>query len=125
MKKDKDDFVQACEIYWGEWTEVDVYNVLMEETPHRNINWDMSRLQAEGNPESILMEKDMFNSLPRECRILAEILVNLPEEMFLVNGKVKKTSLRKLVKKQTGWPIEKVDRIQARLGTCLLRSAIP
>jgi hypothetical protein len=35
--------------------------------------------------------------------------------MFLVNGRLKKTFLRKFVKARTGWTIDKVNKIQSKL----------
>lgn len=79
------------------------------------------RLQSPTNPEKILIKKDSFQKiLSKECLIMANILANLPENMFLVNGKVKKTKFRKIIKKQTGWSLAKVVQVENTLTMKLL-----
>jgi hypothetical protein len=103
--RENGDFVRACEIYWGEW-----------------VNYEECNLQDEKTPETILIEKDAIRSLPKECRILAEIIINLPEEMFLVNGRLNKTFFRKFVRARTGWTIRKVNKIQNKLEHHLIEA---
>lgn len=101
--RENGDFVKACEVYWGTW-----------------LNYEECDLQEEETPETILMEKEAIWNLPKECRTLAEIIINLPEEMFLVNGRLKKTFFRKFVKSKTGWPVDKVVKVQNKLEHLLI-----
>jgi hypothetical protein len=102
-----DDIEKACEVYWGEWVPVEDCDLQEKETP-----------------ETILMAKDAMESMPKECRTLVEILLNLPEEMYLTNGKVKTTQLfRKIAKAQAGWSIEKARLTYFKLARHLSVSA--
>lgn len=101
--RENGDFVKACEVYWGEW-----------------IPWD----KAEGaspyleypDPETLFIDKEAIEGdFPSECKTLMNLILNIPEEMYLVNGKIKKTFFRKFVKSKTGWSAEKVERVQAKL----------
>lgn len=103
MSRNSGDFVSACEVYWGEWLPYE----------------DCSLLES-STPETILMEKETIDDLPKECRQLANIILNLPEEMYLVNGKLKRTFLRKFVKAKTGWSLCKVEKVQSKLENILL-----
>ena len=103
--KETGDIVGACEVFWGEWLDFQDCN-----------------LKTEVTPETIMMEEDSFRNLPKESRILADIIINLPEEMFLVNGKLKKTFFRKLVKAKTGWNTHKMNMIQSKLESQLILS---
>jgi hypothetical protein len=102
QRRENGDFVKACEVFWGEWLSVEDVELVEQETP-----------------ESILLDKDRIDSLPKECRTLIGIIMNLPEEMYLVNGRLKRTFFRKHVKSVTGWSIEKVDRVQSKLESNL------
>jgi hypothetical protein len=102
MSRKNGDFVKACEVFWGEWVPYEDCVLLTTETP-----------------ETLLMEKESINSLPKECKLLAELIVNLPEEMFLNNGRLKRTFFRKFVKTKTGWSLDKVAQVQTRLTRCL------
>lgn len=103
--RENGDFVKACEVFWGEWVDFETCNI---EDPT--------------TPETILIDKDIINKLPNECKLMANMILNLPEEMFLVNGKLKRTFFRKFVKSKTGWSMEKVDQTHRVLGYYLLRS---
>lgn len=77
-------------------------------------------LQNPKNPESILIEKDNLSSLSTECLLLAKLILSLPEESFLINGKIKKTRLRNIIKRRTGWSCSKIDRVKNILANQLL-----
>jgi hypothetical protein len=100
----------AAYIFWS--YEVDIYDP--------NILQEVSEMHST-NPETLLIEKDnLKNSLSKECRIVAEAILNLPEEMFLVNGKLKKTALKKILKQRLGWSNTKIKRINESLARQLL-----
>ncbi len=114
MRKN-DGLVCACEVLWGEWSEIGACEALMEKLPSYKITWNAGNLISSETPESALLKKDAILSLPNECRIFAEIILSLPEEMFLVNGRMKKTAVSKFVREKTGWSREKISRIQTKL----------
>lgn len=90
MLREKGDFEKACEVYWGEWVDVADCDLRERETP-----------------ESILMSKDTMDNMPSECKTLVEVLLNIPEEMYLVNGKVKKTALfKRIVEAHSKWNLK-------------------
>ena len=89
--------------------------------PYLHCLQDMEyQLQDENTPETILIEKDNIQGLSKECRLMAKAILNLPEEMFMINGKLKKTALRKIIHKETGWSIAKIERVKISLADCLL-----
>lgn len=96
--KEKRDIISAAEIYWGEFLPIDDMEIVLEKTP-----------------ETILLEKDPLNFLTEECRLLANILLNLPEEMTRLNGSVKIRPLTQFVNKQLGWGGTKLQTIMRRL----------
>lgn len=100
------DLVKACEIYWGEWVDYEDCNLLERETP-----------------ETILISKDNLEKLPKECKTLTDIIVNLPEEMYFINGKLKTNLFFKFVELKTGWTKDKIHHVHYKLAQCLSRSA--
>ena len=106
MKEEKEDFVDAGFVYFAEWLPID--NIVLEDPL---------------NPETILIEKDTLQKLPKKCRTLVEIVLSLPEAMFMLNGKARKRALRRYVNAKTGWSVERMNRIQNRLRDSLQQSA--
>lgn len=110
MSGKKENVEDAAYIFWS--NTVDIYDV--------SILQEVSEIHSI-NPETLLIEKDnLKNSLTKECRIVAETILNLPEEMFLVNGKLKKTALKKILKQKLGWSNTKINRINESLARQLL-----
>lgn len=110
MLEKKEDVEAAAYIFWA--NEVDICDI--------SILQEVSEMHST-NPETLLIEKDnLKNSLSKECRIVAETIWNLPEEMFLVNGKLKKTALKKILKQRLGWSNTKIKRINESLARQLL-----
>jgi hypothetical protein len=73
-------------------------------------------LRTPGNPESFLLEKESLStSLTKECLLMAKTILNMPEEMFLINGKMKKMALRKAIRKETGWSKAKIAQVHQTL----------
>ena len=101
--------VHGAEVFWGEYLDQADVN-LQNNEPY---------LQTKDNPESLLIEKDKLWTLPNECKIIAEIILNLPEEMFLTNGRVKKESLFKVVNERLGWNRRKTIAVTSKLSKCL------
>lgn len=101
--KDNQDFEQAATIYFGQWLPIE--DVVL--TEHRN-------------PESLLIEKDKIERLPRECEIVKDILLDLPEEVFFLNGKVSRMKFRKAVQAKTGWDKSRIEKVCLRLRSILL-----
>jgi hypothetical protein len=102
MKEEKEDFVSAGYVYYAEWVPLD--NIAVEDPR---------------NPETILLEKDRLQRLPKKCKTLVEILMSLPDEMFMLNGKVKKTALHRIINEKTGWSKERIERIELKLRESL------
>jgi hypothetical protein len=101
--KSTDDFVDACIVYFGE--QIPVEDAVIPDLR---------------TPETILIEKDTILSLSRECEILKEVLLNLPEEMYLSNGRVKRTALKKALKIRTGWTNMRISQVEDKLKTALV-----
>ena len=120
--RESGDFVKACEVYWGEWIPCEEIEETLENPKilFTGNYQTFERLQTTDDPETIFLEKEAIgDNLPTECKTLVGILINIPEEMYLVNGKLKKTFFRKLVRAKTGWSAEKVERVYSKLKTIL------
>jgi hypothetical protein len=100
--KHSGDFVAAGYVYFGQW-----------------LNIEDDFLPDPSTPETIFMDKEVIEKLPRECEILKDILLNLPEELFLISGKAKKTAFRRIIKAKTGWNDIRINRVEERLKTSL------
>ena len=99
QEKNYDGLVSAAEVLFAEWEDFENVVIAEKETP-----------------ETLLLEKTFLQNLTKEARIMAEIIVGLPEEMFLENGKIRKGLFRKIVKEQTGWSVSKIERTKERLS---------
>lgn len=107
--KQVDIIERAAEIHWGQYIPINGNESLDRE----------KYLQENDTPESLLIEKDKFWKMPQECKIVAEIILNLPEEMFTANGKVKKGELLKIMKEKLGWDERKTIKVTRKMTTCL------
>jgi len=103
-EKNFDGLISAAEVLFAEWEDFENVVIMEKETP-----------------ETLLLEKTFLQNLTKEARIMAEIIVGLPEEMFLENGKIRKGFLRRIVKEQTGWSVSKIRRIHTNLGEKLIK----
>ena len=104
--KDVGDFVAGASVYFGEWVPIEDVEI-----------------ETSSNPESILLEKESIEELPSECRTLVDILMGIPEEMFMLNGRVKKGYLQSFVKAKTGWSHKEIARTKGCLRRSLQKSA--
>ena len=130
LRKERGDLEAAAYVYWGE--TIPIITQIKETNPDKmfdtievpmfvNIEEQDSRLQDENTPETLLIDKDTVPmSLSKECLLMAKAIMNLPEEMFLTNGKIKKMKLRKLIKEQTGWSVSKIERVKDNLAQQLI-----
>ena len=107
--KEVDVIERAAEIHWGQYLDTQDVNLQNKEL----------YLQTSETPESLLIEKDRFWKLPEQCRLVAEIILNLPEEMYMSNGKIKKMEVCKATKEKLGWDYLKTTSIMAKLSKCL------
>lgn len=108
--KEVDVIERAAEIHWGQYLEYQDVTLQNKE----------GYLQITDTPESILIEKDKFWKLPNECKTIAEIILFLPEEMFMSNGKLKKGEFYKIIKKRLGWDRKKTIKITNKLSKCMV-----
>lgn len=108
--KEVDVIERAAEIHWGQY--LDYHDTILQNKE--------GYLQIADTPESILIEKDKFWKLPNECRIIAEIILFLPEEMFMSNGRLKKVEFYKIIKKKLGWDRKKTVKITNKLSKCMV-----
>ena len=80
------------------------------------IPYQAAHLVDESTPENSIMESEKYKALSDEAKYLANIIINMPDEFFLVNGKVTKKVLRQIAKKERGWSARKVDEVRYELG---------
>lgn len=82
----KKHIVEAAEVYWGTFCALDKVIVLHP-----------------SNPEFEFLQKEKIYSLSREAQQALEIIMSLPDEMFLGTGRVKKEELRWLLRQRFHW----------------------
>jgi len=85
-------FEAALEVYYGTYIEPEKANLV-----------------STTNPESILIWKDLVEKMSRETRELLFLVNNLPEEMFLQNGKVAKLKLLEVLQIR-GWTKKQMNK---------------
>jgi hypothetical protein len=102
MKEDrKDDALGAAyAVYFGTWVPFDT-EFLERESPE--------------TPESALLEKEVMDTMPSECKTMLNIILNLPEEMWQAGGFINAYGMKKVVKNITGWPMHKVYKVETML----------
>jgi len=67
-------------------------------------------------PEDTLIRKETLKELSLEGKELVDIVLSLPAECFLMNGKgVKKGSLYKICREKKGWTKEQTEAIKMEL----------
>ena len=71
------------------------------------------------SPEALLISKDIFSLFSDEAREVAKIILACPEEFFLRNGRIKKSSLRKECRTQLGWGPRRTDNATFEMGAML------
>ena len=102
-KKKHIGLVEAAEVLFGEYIPVEDCPLLEEKTP-----------------ETFLLQKSFFQELSGECRTMADIIITLPEEMFLINGRIKIEQLFKTMKERSGWSKAKTRKVKTRLEKSLV-----
>ena len=81
----------------------------------------LNDLVEQDNPESFLLKKTFFDGLTKETKELVSIIINLPEEFFLLHsGKLKKIVFEKYMIKNLHWERKKVKKGQKELQKYLL-----
>lgn len=108
----EEDIESASMIYWEKLEDVYSISLQMHE----------QQLQTSDNPETLLIEKDFVNALSKECQFMAKAIISLPEEIFLLNGKARKTKFREIMKVKTGWPVVKIEKVKLSLAHQLINT---
>ena len=99
----KEGIVEAAEVLFGEWLPVEDCVLLEEKTP-----------------ETFLLQKSFFQEMSEECRTMADTINTLPEEMFLINGRIKIEQLLKTMKERSGWSKAKTRKVKTHLERSLV-----
>jgi|GEM_PF-4518073 hypothetical protein len=77
----------AAQIYWGEFFSYED---------------DIENLQI-NDPESLVIAKETLEKLSSEAKLLLNLIINLPEEMFWKNGALNKTEIKKILREEFKW----------------------
>ncbi len=72
-------------------------------------------LTEKETPESLFIQKEKFKGLSHEAKELANILIELPENFFKLNGKVRKIPLKKACREIKGWSGRETEEIKTEL----------
>jgi hypothetical protein len=91
----------ACVVF-GEWVPIDTVEIAEPDTP-----------------ETLLFEKEKFKELSEEGKALINIILNAPEDLFLVNGRVREQVLRRYCRHKKNWSASKVDATKKEIGSFL------
>jgi len=92
--------VEAATIWWSEY-----------------VDSDACALVDSNNPEKIFLVKEAFNQLSKEAKEVAQVLFELPEEMFTNSGRVIRKNLIHYMKHNFGWSAEKTKIVQNEIAT--------
>jgi hypothetical protein len=111
LPEDKENIEDAAYIYWSK--EENVFLESLQEKEYL--------LQSLDTPETLLISKDSQKTLSSECQIIINIINELPEDGFLLSGKIKKTKLFHCVKTKTGWSMVKIKQVLDSLTRQLLK----
>jgi hypothetical protein len=60
-------------------------------------------------PETLYIMKETLNNLSSEAKMLLRFVKDLPDELFLVNGKPKKTEISKILRKEFRWSLKMIS----------------
>jgi hypothetical protein len=84
----------AATIHWGDFLPYHDYQELCPITD---------------TPESWLIMKETVQNLSEEGKFLLNFIKDLPDELFLVNGKPKKTEICKILRKNYRWSLKLIS----------------
>ena len=103
-----EDIEAAATVYFGEYLS-------LSETK----NQDKAGFVTEDTPESILISKTMFQVLSKEAKEVILIILDAPEEMFFVDGRVKHLRFRQVIRDnlQLSWKV--IASVEKELKTFL------
>ena len=90
----KNDLVEACTVFWGEW-----------------LDHETQILTDENNPEKQYLIKESLEKLSKEAKEVANVLINLPDEMFTQTGRIIQSNLIFHMNQQFGWSSKKTRLI--------------
>lgn len=85
-------FESALEVYYGVYIEPEKANLVYPT-----------------NPENVIIWKDLMEKMSRETKELISLVQDLPQEMFLQNGKVAKLKLLEVLKLR-GWSKKQMEK---------------
>lgn len=75
-----------------------------------------SLIDRSPSPEAEMISKDLFKMFSDEARELVQTILSCPEEFFLINGRIKKSLLRRTCKETLGWSKNKTDSTIFEIG---------
>lgn len=84
----------AIEIMFGTWLPIEEVEIAAEDTP-----------------ESILLSKSMFEGMSQDCKILASLILNAPDDLFFGNGDLKHIEFRRYCRHKKNWSSRKVKAL--------------
>jgi hypothetical protein len=94
----KDNIVEACAVFWGEWLDPDLIT-----------------LQASDNPEQNCILMETIENLSLEAKLVLSVIINMPDEVFTKTGRVIQHKFEEQMKNEFGWSIHKIRKVQHKL----------
>jgi hypothetical protein len=95
----------AIEIICGKWVPIEEVEIPITETP-----------------EDDLMHKEWFDALSKEGKIVVNLILSAPKEMFFTNGRINRQEFFKYVRRnrrRPAWSRVKIDSVLDEIGTIL------
>lgn len=78
-----DDIENGAAVYFGEFNSKFTSELVTKETP-----------------ESIVMSKNLLQSLSKEANVMVSLIINAPNELFFDGGKIKIRAVRKILREK-------------------------
>ena len=99
----KSDIVEACAVWFGEF-----------------VDYDTCQLTDNNDPEKQLLIKDALAHLSKEAGMVANVLLNLPDEMFTNSGRVIRKNLIQYMETNFNWTVKKTKKAQEEIARLLI-----
>jgi hypothetical protein len=83
-----------------------------------NMFVDISKVEVveETTPERVMILRETFRALSDEAREFMRVVLDAPERLYLLNGKLKKRAFQRYCRNKYGWSSTQVEELKFELG---------
>jgi hypothetical protein len=73
-------------------------------------------IAEETTPERVMILRETFRALSDEAREFMRVVLDAPERLYLLNGKLKKRAFQRYCRNKYGWSSTQVEELKFELG---------